>query len=410
MPAAPHRSVALTLCAAEVLAMAGTMTFQALIPTFIAEWRLSHAEAGWISGAAYAGYMAGVPLLVTLTDRIDARRMVIAFSLVACLSSLGYALFAEGIWSALLFRVLNGLALAGTYMPGLKALTDRVAGPRTSRYQSLYTATFSVGTSLSLLQAGLVGDWLGWRPAFAVAGIAPLFAAALVAWRLQPLAPGRAEPAPERLFDVRPVLRNREAMGYVLGYGAHTWELFGFRTWLVAFMAFAAAGQSGTIGAGTISIWATVILTLGLPASVYGNELATRFGRRRMLTLYMLLAAAFATLLGFSAALPFWLTVAALALYGATIMTDSASLTVGVVNAAAAERRGITMAVHSTVGSLTAFLSPLASGLVLDATGAGTTLLSWVACFTTLGAGVALGPLALAWLVRPDRSAAAPRR
>ena len=114
----------------------------------------------------------------------------------------------------------------------------------TSRYQSLYTATFSVGTSLSLLQAGLVGDWLGWRPAFAVAGIAPLFAAALVAWRLQPLAPG-AEPAPERLFDVRPVLRNREAMGYVLGYGAHTWELFGFRTWLVAFMAFAAAGQSG---------------------------------------------------------------------------------------------------------------------------------------------------------------------
>jgi MFS family permease len=406
--AAPHRSVALTLCLAEVLAMTGTMTFQALIPTFIAEWRLSHAEAGWISGAAYAGYMAGVPLLVTLTDRIDARRMVIAFSLVASISSLGYALFAEGIWSALLFRVLNGLALAGTYMPGLKALTDRVEGPRTSRYQSLYTATFSVGTSLSLLQAGLVGDWLGWRPAFAVAGIAPLLAAALIAWRLRPLGPAREEPAPERLFDVRPVLRNREAMGYVLGYGAHTWELFGFRTWLVAFMAFAAAGQGGAIGDSTISIWATVILTLGLPASVYGNELATRFGRRRMLTLYMLLAAAFATLLGFSAALPFWLTVLALALYSATIMTDSASLTVGAVNAATAERRGITMAVHSTVGSLTAFLSPLASGLVLDATGSGTTLLSWAACFATLGAGVALGPLALAWLVGSDRRAAAP--
>ena len=164
VPAAQQRAVALILCAAQVLAMAGTMTFQALIPTFIAEWRLSHAEAGWISGAAYAGYMAGVPLLVTLTDRIDARRMVIAFALVASLSSLGFALLAEGLWSALLFRVLNGLALAGTYMPGLKALTDRVAGPRASRYQSLYTATFSVGTGLSLLQAGLVGDWLGWRP------------------------------------------------------------------------------------------------------------------------------------------------------------------------------------------------------------------------------------------------------
>ena len=90
-------------------------------------------------------------------------------------------------------------------------------------------------------------------------------------------------------------------------------------------------------------------------------------------------------------------------------MTDSASLTVGAVNAAAAERRGITMAVHSTFGSFTAFLSPLASGLVLDLTGGGTTLLSWVACFATLGAGVALGPLAL-WLVAADRPAAASRR
>jgi len=194
-----QREVALTLCAAEVLAMAGTMTFQALIPTFIGEWQLSHTEAGWISGAAYAGYMAGVPLLVSLTDRIDARRIVLLFALLASLSSLGFALFASGVWSALAFRVLNGLALAGTYMPGLKALTDRVEGPRLSRYQSLYTATFSVGTSLSLLQAGLIGDWLGWRAAFAAAGIAPLLAAALMAWQLRPLPPPAAERTEQRV-------------------------------------------------------------------------------------------------------------------------------------------------------------------------------------------------------------------
>ena len=393
--AAGPRGIALTLCTVEVLAMAGTMTFQALIPTFIGEWQLSHTEAGWISGAAYAGYMAGVPLLVSLTDRIDARRIVILFALVASLSSLGFALFATGVWSALAFRVLNGLALAGTYMPGLKALTDRVEGPGLSRYQSLYTATFSVGTSLSLLQAGLVGDWLGWRAAFAAAGIAPLLAAGLLVWGLRPAPLPLTERSPQALFDFRPVLRNREAMGYVLGYGAHCWELFGFRTWLVAFMAFAAAGA---VGESTISLWATVILTLGLPASVLGNELAGRFGRRRMLTVFMLFSAALGVSVGLGAALPFWLAVALLALYGATTMTDSASLTVGAVNAAAAERRGITMAVHSTFGSLTAFLSPLASGLALDLTGGGATMLSWVACFATLGAGVALGPLAL-WLL-----------
>ncbi len=358
---------------------------------------LSHTEAGWISGGAYAGYMAGVPLLVTLTDRVDARRIVIVFALLACLSSLGYALFATGVWSALAFRVLNGLALAGTYMPGLKALTDRIEGPGVSRYQSFYTATFSVGTSLSLLQAGLVAQWLGWRWAFALAGIAPLLAAALVAWRLRPLPPPAAERSEQALFDFRPVLRNRAAIAYVLGYGAHCWELFGFRTWLVAFMAFAAAG---TVGASTISLWATVILTLGLPASVLGNELASRFGRRRMLTLFMLVSAALGAGVGFGAALPFWLAVALLALYSVATMTDSASLTVGTVNAAAPGRRGITMAVHSTFGSLTSFVSPLASGLALDLTGGGTTLMSWVACFATLGLGVALGPLALRLLGR----------
>ena len=92
-----ERTVVAALCAAEVLAMAGTMSFQALIPTFIAEWRLSHSEVGWISGIAYAAYVAGVPVLVSLTDRIDARRIVIAFCLVAAVSSIGFAWFAQGL-------------------------------------------------------------------------------------------------------------------------------------------------------------------------------------------------------------------------------------------------------------------------------------------------------------------------
>jgi hypothetical protein len=42
-------------------------------------------------------------------------------------------------------------------------------------------------------------------------------------------------PTEGRLLDFRPVLHNRPAMGYILGYGAHCFELYGIRTWLVAF-------------------------------------------------------------------------------------------------------------------------------------------------------------------------------
>ena len=100
-------------------------------------------------------------------------------------------------------------------------------------------------------------------------------------------------------------------------------------------------------------------------------------------------------MIGFAAALPFWAMAALLALYGMTVMLDSASLTVGALNAAAPERRGSTLAVHTTLGTTMAFLAPLASGLALDLTGGGATVSSWVACFLVLAAGIAFGPLAL---------------
>jgi MFS family permease len=390
-----ERTIVVALCAAEVLAMAGTMSFQALIPTFIAEWQLSHSEVGWISGIGYGAYVAGVPVLVSLTDRIDARRIVIVFSLLAAVSSIGYAWFAQGFWSALLFRALGGLALGGTYMPGLKALTDRVEGPYKSRYQSFYTASFSLGASVSLFITGVLAAQYGWRLAFAVAGIAPLLAVLVLLWWVPPVAPAPRAARPEALLDFRPVLRQRESMSYVLGYAAHCWELFAFRTWLVAFMTFTAVAHGSAIGEGTIATVASLILLLGLPASVLGNEIAMRLGRRRIVIAFMLASIVIASVIGFAAALPFWWMSALVAAYGVVLMLDSASLTVGALGAAAPERRGSTLAVHTTLGTTMAFLGPLASGFALDLTGGGATVLSWVTCFLVLAAGIAFGPLAL---------------
>jgi MFS family permease len=399
-----ERGIVAALCGAEVLAMAGTMSFQALLPTFIAEWQLSHAQGGWISGIAFAAYVAGVPIVVSLTDRIDARRIVIAFCLVSCVSSLGFALLAQGFWSALALRALNGLALGGTYMPGLKALTDRIQGPRRSRYQSFYTASYSLGSAVSLFVTGVLAQRYGWPFAFAAAGIAPLLAILVLLWRVPPAEPAARE-QPQALLDFRPVLRNRESMSYVLAYAAHCWELFAFRTWLVAFMTFTAAAHASRVGEATITTAASGILLLGMVASVLGNEAAVRLGRRPVLIAVMLASTLLATLIGFAAALPFWAMTALLALYGTILMLDSASLTVGAMNAADPERRGSTLAVHTTLGTTMAFLAPLASGLALDLTGGGATVGSWVACFLVLAAGVALGPLALWLLGRRTRGA-----
>ena len=118
----------LLMCAAEVLSMCGTFAFPALLPRFIEEWTLSKTEAGWINGIYYAGYTIAVPVLVSLTDRIDGRRIFLIFASISAAASFGFALFTQGFWTALIFRTIGGLGLAGTYMPGLKAMVDRLEG------------------------------------------------------------------------------------------------------------------------------------------------------------------------------------------------------------------------------------------------------------------------------------------
>lgn len=402
---APPRALPFTLalCLAEILGMAGTMAFPALLPVFSSQWALSATQAGWLNGIFQAGYVAAVPVLVTLTDRVDPRRVYLASTALAAVSLAGFALLADGFWTALAFRLAGGVALAGTYMPGLRILGDHVGGPRQSRYLSFYTASFALGSAGSVLLAGLAGEAWGWRTAFAASALATLAALAIV-MRTVPAAPPGPRGPQGALLDFRPVLRNRPAMGYILAYAAHCWELFGFRAWIVAFLAFAAALEAGTGEAASVpplvTALATGVLLLGMPASVLGNEAAMRWGRHRVLCTVMLLSAALACVVGFTAGLPLWAVAAVAALYGVTVNLDSASLTVGVVGAAGDARRGATMAVHSLLGFGAAFLGSVAFGAVLDAAGGGTSQAAWGLAFAAQGAVVALGPLALVWSAR----------
>ncbi|HYH37263.1 MAG TPA: MFS transporter [Azospirillum sp.] len=389
----------LVMCLSEVLTMAGTMTVPALLPVFIEAWGLTTAEAGWLGGIAHLGYVLAVPVLLGLTDRLDSRKIYLASTAVAVLSCAGFALWADGFWSGMLFRALGGVGLAGTYMPGLRVLSDHIAGPRAGRCMSFYTASYGIGVAGSTLTAGLVAGAGGWHAAFWLA-VALTLAALLLGLVLIPrTVPENAPPSLAALFDFRPVLRNRKAMGYILGYTAHNWELFGCRGWLVAFLAFAAGAPGGQVPAHVTAL-AAVILMVGVAASILGNEAAQRWGRDRFLTAVMLASAAIAAVIGFASALPYGVLAGLALVYGATITADSASLTVGMVGAAGAGRRGAAMAMHSLFGFAGAFVAPIVFGVALEAAGGPESVAGWGAGFLTLAAAVAMGPLFLRVLGR----------
>nr|WP_298168131.1 MFS transporter [uncultured Pseudomonas sp.] len=394
------RRLTLLLCAAEALGMAGFALFAALLPDFQAQWGLSNTEAGWIGGGFFLGYMLAVPMLSGLTDKHDARLIYLAAMLLTALVNAGFAC-ADGFWSALAWRLLAGVGLAGTYMPGLKALSERMEGPAQSRAVAFYTASFGLGTALSFVLAGELAKLGGWQVPALLSGLCALLAWALVYWGLQPKTP--VQHAPRNWLDLAP-LKSRAVLAYCLAYAVHNLELFALRAWLVAFVAFSTRLQG--VEPWLSGAWVAMLATLiGMPASILGNEFALRLGRRRWLVVVMLSSSMLAALIGLSAALPFWLLVLLLLLYSVTVTADSASLTAGLIAAAPASHRGAAMALYSCTGFSGAFLGPLLFGVTLDALG-DKSLLGWWAAFALMGLLLLLGPLAL-WWARAERVPAA---
>ena len=389
------------MCAAQACAQIGAFGVAALLPTLIAEWSLTNTEAGWIAGIYYAAYTLVVPLLSSLTDRVDAKRIYLGSVALTALAFVGFAWLATGFWSALLFRALMGAGWAGSYMPGLKALSDVAEGPQQSRAVAAHAAAVGVSGALSFGVAGAVNAWLGWQWALVPGAVGAALAFLLVLVGLPASPPRAVTAASVALLDFRPVLRNRSAMAYSIAYCVHTWEMSALRAWVVTFLTFAAVQGPGTwtpIGPATV---ASIMGLLGVWASVWGNELAIRFGRRRFILGTMLVSAAMAGVIGFSAALPYAAAVALVFVYAMLIWSDSSSLTAGSAGSAEPGRRGATLAVHSTLGYAGGFLGPLALGATLDLFGS-TTVLGWGVAFGHVTVALVLGAVAFLWLRPAD--------
>jgi MFS family permease len=153
----------------------------------------------------------------------------------------------------------------------------------------------------------------------------------------------------------------------MLGYAAHCWELFGLRSWMVAFMFFSLSLQPQTNFKLSPQSLVTLILLAGVPASILGNEGALYWGRRRFITAVMLISGLIGCLIGFAAGLTFIMLAGLCFAYWIAIMTDS----------------GLSMG----------FLAPLAVGAVLDLTGGG--IAGWGVAFAALGLVAMSGTL---WL------------
>jgi len=380
------RSAAYTpfMLLAQICALLGFACYAVVLTPLQEEWRLNNLQSGLIASAFFFGYMLAVPLATALTDRIDARKVYFCGGALASSGLFGMAFLANGFSTALFWMAMNGAGLAATYMPGLKILSDRIQGGELTRHIAFYTAFFGIGTGLSYLCSGWIYAAYGWHAVFAWTALAPLAAVAIVFFCIPPLASAQWHgPINLRLQDIFPiakwkvVLQDRNAAGFILGYTAHTLELFASRSWLVAFFGFCAAyaGQSFLLAATTL---AGIVNFFAVPASILGNEVALRIGRQKWVCIVMLISAVCGIALAASTGQSWWLIVFLAVAHAILIMADSATLTAGLVISARSDIKGAAMGLHSLMGFGGGLVGPAIFGFVLDLSGSRSSPNAWI--------------------------------
>ena len=374
----------LFVCIAQTLVQIGAFFWPALLPQLAPNWSLSNSAAGWITAAFYGAYMLSVPVLVTLTDRIDPKRVYLLGVALTVAGQFAFGLVVDGFWSAIACRVLIGIGWAGTYMTGLKLLADRVDAKMMSRATAGHAASIGISGALSFAVGDSIAHLAGWQFAFIVAALC-----AMVAWIIViVVVPSQRSPVAKPaagggLFDFRPVLRNRSAMAYAMAYAIHTLEMSALRGWGVAFLAYVAASTGSKDAMMSPAMLVTMLGLIGAVASILGNETSIKFGRRNLVQTAMFGSIILGGTIGFLGVLSYPLAAGLILLYGFVIWLDSSSLTAGTAGTAEPSRRGATLAVHSSLGYAGGFVGPLLVGWTLDLSG-GMSQMGWGLSFAAV--------------------------
>jgi predicted MFS family arabinose efflux permease len=401
------RGFVVAMVTAQILTQIGAFTLPALLPEMMARWSLSATEAGWLIGVFFAAYVPAVPVLLSLTDRVPARRIYLIGTGATAVAHLGFAFFADGFWGGLFFRALAGIGWAGAYMPGLKAIADPLTGVAQSRAVAWHAAGVGIAGASSFALAGLCDALVGPSFAFLVAGLAATGAFA-IAMLILPDAPPPKSAAPRGLLDFRPVFANRRAMAWIAGYTVHTLEMAVLRAWAVAFLTASFLIQAPPDWLPGPTVLFTLAGLVGIASSLAGNRLAESLGRDRIVAIAMLSGAALSLVAGFAFGASPWVVLLFVFLWNAAIYLDSSALTAGTVQAAHPALRGATMGLHSMLGYAGGFVGPLLAGVLLDWAG-GEGVAAWGIAFGHVAFIMMAGFAVLRWMGRGTDSPRPPR-
>lgn len=273
------RRTALALAAAGFSTFAVLYAVQPLLPIYAEDFGVSPAASS-LALSLPCGLLAVALLVVSPLSEIWGRKPVMLASLVASAVLTVVAALVPGWYGFLTLRALTGLTASGLPAVAMAYLAEEMDAKAIGLSMGLLVGGNALGGMSGRLISGVMADFVSWRAGLAVIGGLAL-AAALAFWRWLP---------PSRRFVPR-----RLAWAEVPGSFAHHFRDAGL-PWLFAeafllmggfvciynYIGFRLLDPPYALSQAVIGMIFSVYLA-GMVSSPVTGELASRFGRRRVL-------------------------------------------------------------------------------------------------------------------------------
>jgi MFS family permease len=269
------------------------MLYSIVLATLMREFGMTKATAGLLNTLTLIASALGGLLFGLLADRLGRRKML-------SLSILTYSVFtfacgfSSSITMLAIFRFLLGLGMGGEWNSGATLVAETWPGIWRGRALAIVQSSWAIGYALAAVVAQLVLSRASWRWVFFV-GVLP---AALTLW-IQHDVPepvlwkhSRETPlsAAEQATLWRSALPRLLALLSMNTFGMFAW--WGLFTWVPAYLVLPTSSGGRNFSQLSLTSFLVVLNLCGMwPGYLLFGVLADKFGRKRTIIIYLLLAA-----------------------------------------------------------------------------------------------------------------------
>jgi MFS family permease len=372
------------LSLAELLGMSLWFSASAVVPALRLEWNLSDSSAGWLTIAVQLGFVCGTLLsaFLNLPDVFSVRYLFAVSALAGALTNAVFGAYAHGPQTGIALRFLTGMFLAGVYPPGMKIMATWFQRSRGMALGVLVGA-LTLGKASPYLVNGLGSA--NWRQNIFFISLLAIAGGSIV---LLFVADG-PHAMPAARFDWKQavvVFRNRGVRLASFGYFGHMWELYAMWVWIpVMIRASLAVSKASPVVAEIASF---LVIGCGAIGCVAAGLLADRIGRTVVTSWAMAISGSCCLLIGFLFGGSPLLLLLVAAIWGATVVADSAQFSACVTELGDPQYVGTALTMQTCVGFLLTTISIELIPYSVNTVG-------WQYAFAILAPGPLLGVLAM---------------